>query len=151
MCIEPGDGTMRSDDDIKRDVESELWWDPKVDTTYLVVVVRGGVVNLTGAVRTRDEQRKAEAAAKRVPGVLRVESNLKILDERLDPDIERDVVMEIRKKLPAAAPHIAVKVHDGWVSLEGEVERNMQRVIAEDVIRWVKGVKGVTNNIHLKS
>jgi osmotically-inducible protein OsmY len=151
MWIESGGGTMRSDDDIKKDVESELWWDPKVDTTYLVVVVHDGVVNLTGAVRTHDEQSRVEAAAKRVPGVLRVVSNLKFMDERLDPDIERDVVMEIRKKLPAAADHIAVKVRDGWVSLDGEVERNVQRVIAEDVIRWVKGVKGVTNNIHLKS
>jgi len=42
---------MKSDTDIKRDVEAELRWDPDIDATDIAVAVKGGVVALTGFVR----------------------------------------------------------------------------------------------------
>src|SRR6202035_127265 len=38
----------------------------------------------------------------------------------------------------------------GRVTLEGEVEWNYQREYAERALRWIKGVKGVSNLIRLK-
>ena len=43
---------MRSDSDIKRDVESELRWTPDLDTSDIAVAVKDGVVTLTGFVRS---------------------------------------------------------------------------------------------------
>lgn len=61
---------MRSDSDIKRDVEDELRWDPDIDATDIGVAVNKGVVTLTGFVRSYSEKWEAEVAAKRVSGVL---------------------------------------------------------------------------------
>jgi osmotically-inducible protein OsmY len=66
----------RSDDDIKRDVEEELLWDPDIDPTDIGVAVKDGVVTLAGFVRSYRQRRAAEAAAKRVTGVLGVVNNL---------------------------------------------------------------------------
>ena len=41
-------------------------------------------------------------------------------------------------------------VKNGRVTLEGEVEWNYQREYAERALRWIKGVKGVSNLIRLK-
>ena len=41
-------------------------------------------------------------------------------------------------------------VRNGWITLEGEVEWDFQRLGAERAVRRVKGVKGVTNSIQLK-
>ena len=42
---------MRSDSEIKHDVEEELRWDPDIDPTDIAVAVKDGVVTLTGFVR----------------------------------------------------------------------------------------------------
>jgi hypothetical protein len=68
-----GEGEMRSDSDIKRDVEEELRWDPSVDATDIAVAVKNGVVTLTGFVRNYMDKFQAEAAARRVAGVVGLE------------------------------------------------------------------------------
>ena len=71
-------------------------------------------------------------------------------DERPDPEIAREVAAELKVWLPASSEHIKPVVKNGWVTLEGEVEWNYQRDYAERGIRWIKGVKGVSNLIRLK-
>lgn len=145
---------MRSDSDIKRDVEDELRWDPDIDATDIGVAVNKGVVTLTGFVRSYSEKWEAEVAAKRVSGVLGVANDIEVRlpgsDERPDPDIARDAVTQLRVYLPDAAEHLKVIVKNGWVTLEGEVEWNYQRERAESAVRWLRGVKGVSNWIKLK-
>jgi len=145
---------MRSDEDIKRDVEDELRWDPDIDPTNIGVAVRGGVVELVGFVRSYYQKWEAEVATKRVAGVVGVANDLEIrlpgIDERPDADIAREAVAEIRFQLPIAAESIKVVVKDGWVTLEGEVEWNYQREIAENAVRRLRGIKGVSNSVALK-
>ena len=145
---------MRSDIDIKRDVEAELRWNPDIDATDIAVSVKDGVVTLSGFVRSYAQKFEAEQTAKRVNGVRAVandiEVRLPIFNQRPDPEIARDAVKEIQKNLPYASEHIGVVVRDGWVTLEGSVEWNYQRERAAQVVRRVRGVKGVTNLIELQ-
>jgi osmotically-inducible protein OsmY len=145
---------MRPDGDIKRDVENELKWDPDVDATDIAVAVKSGVVALTGFVKSYGQKFAAERAAKRVAGVAGVANDIEVrlpeVDKRPDPEIARDAVTAIRNRLPYSADHIKVLVKDGWITLEGEVEWNHQRDAAESAVRWIKGVKGVSNLIRLK-
>jgi osmotically-inducible protein OsmY len=145
---------MRSDSDIKRDVEDELQWDPDIDPTDIAVAVKNGVVSLAGYVKSYMQKFEAEDAAKRVAGVVGVANDIDVrlpeIDQRPDPDIARDAVAAIKTRLPLASDNIKVLVKNGWVTLEGDVEWNYQRVSAENAVRWLKGVKGVTNSIQLK-
>ena len=59
---------MRSDSEIKKDVEDELRWDPDIDATDVAVSVKNGVVTLTGYVRSYLQKVNAERDAKRVAG-----------------------------------------------------------------------------------
>lgn len=145
---------MRRDSDIKRDVEEELHSAPSIDATDIAVAVKDGVVALTGFVHSYIEKFEAERAAKRVLGVVGVANDLQVRlrgrDERPDPEIARDAVAAIKTRLPLAGENIKVVVEDGWVTLEGEVEWHYQRELAESTVRWVKGVKGITNLIKLR-
>ncbi|HYZ25628.1 MAG TPA: BON domain-containing protein [Geminicoccaceae bacterium] len=47
---------MRSDEEIKRDVEEELRWDPDIDATDIAVSVKNGIVTLTGFVRSYSDK-----------------------------------------------------------------------------------------------
>jgi osmotically-inducible protein OsmY len=65
---------MRSDSEIERDVREELKWDPDLDADDIAVSVKNGVVTLAGFVPSYSDRLEAEAAAKRVAGVLAVRS-----------------------------------------------------------------------------
>jgi osmotically-inducible protein OsmY len=145
---------MRSDDEIKRDVEEELRWDPDLEHADIAVAVKDGVVTLSGFVRSWGQRRAAEEAARRVAGVLGIandiEVRLPIIHQRPDPEIARDAVDAIKLWLPFSYENIKVVVKDGWITLEGEVEWNYQREAAEKAVSRLKGVKGVSNFIQIK-
>jgi len=145
---------MRSDSEIERDVRDELKWDPDLNADDIAVSVKNGIVTLAGFVPSYADKFEAEAAAKRVAGVHAVANDLEVrlpaIDERPDPDIARDAVAALKAELPISHDRIKVIVKDGWMTLEGAVEWQYQKTTAENVVRRVKGVKGVTNVIAVK-
>ena len=145
---------MRSDEDVREDVESELRWDPGLDATDIVVAVREGAVTLTGFVKSFNEKWEAEDVAKRVSGVLGVANDLDVrlpsISQRPDPDIARDAVTALLYELPDLG-NIKVVVKEGLVRLEGDVESQQQRRNVARAVRRVRGIKGIVNTIKVRS
>ena len=145
---------MRPDTEIKRDVETELRWDPDLNASDIAVAVKDGVVTLTGFVRSYAQKWQAERDAKRVAGVAAVANDIEVrlpaVDQKPDPEIAREAVSALKLQLPYSADSIKVIVANGWITLEGWVEWNYQKDRAEEAVRRVKGVKGVMNLIMLK-
>jgi osmotically-inducible protein OsmY len=145
---------VRPDDDIKRDVEEEIRRDPAIDIhDDIAVAVKKGVVMLTGFAVSYADMRAAEAAAKRVAGVVGLVNDIEVRlpgwDERSDPDIARDAVAMLRNDLPDVWEKIRVIVAKGRVTLEGEVAWNHQREAAANAVQWLKGVKRVKNLLRI--
>lgn len=145
---------MRTDSDIKRDVEAELKWAPEVSEIDIAVKVTGGVVALTGYAASAHEKYRAEAAVKRVRGVAAVANDLAVrapLDGMpTDPEIARDAVAALQLELPTVCEDIRPIVKQGHVALEGRVEWHNQRERAEAAVRRLRGVLSVRNSISLK-
>jgi osmotically-inducible protein OsmY len=145
---------MKSDSEIERDVRDELKWDPDLDASDIAVSVKDGVVTLAGFTKSYTDRLEAELAAKRVAGVRAVANDIEVrlpaIDQRPDPDIARDAVSALKAELPISHDRIKVIVKDGWVTLEGAVEWQYQKTTAENAVRKVKGVKGVTNVVTVK-
>jgi osmotically-inducible protein OsmY len=144
---------MRTDSEIKRDVEDELKYDAGVDSTDVGVSVKNGVVSLTGFVHSYSQKLQAETDAKRISGVMAVANDLEVrlasADSRPDPEIARDLVAQLKFELPFSHESIKSVVKNGWVTLEGDLEWNYQRTRAESTALRVKGVLGVSNHIKL--
>ena len=60
---------MKTDNELRRDVERELQWDPSVDARDIGVAAKSGVVTLTGQVANYFGKWQAEQIVKRVAGV----------------------------------------------------------------------------------
>jgi osmotically-inducible protein OsmY len=56
----------------------------------------------------------------------------------------------MKAELPISHERIKIIVKDGWVTLEGTAEWQYQKTAAENVVRKIKGTKGVTNVITVK-
>jgi osmotically-inducible protein OsmY len=145
---------MRTDIDIKRDVEEELRMNPDLDAADIAVAVKDGVVTVTGYVRSFSQRWEAERTVKRVIGVKAVandiEVRLPVFNQRPDPEIARDAVAAIQAELPYSSDHIRVVARDGWLTLEGQVDWNYARKRAETAVRRVRGVKGISNFIEVR-
>jgi osmotically-inducible protein OsmY len=140
-----------TDAEVQQDVLEELRWDPEVDPTDVGVEVDDGIVTLTGTVDTYMRKFAAERAALRVAGVRAVVNNLtvKVPGRRTDTDIAKDVVEALEANALIPPGRIKARVSNGWVTLEGDVDWWFQREEAEDTVRHVRGVEGVTNWIKI--
>jgi len=142
----------RSDKSIRDDVTFELQWDPKITSSDIAVAVKDGVVTLSGFASSYLEKDAAEKAAKRVYGVRAVANDIevKLSSTRTDPEIARDAVHELEIHISIPADKIKVTVKNGWVTLEGNVEWQFQKTLAESAVKKLRGVIGVTNNIAVR-
>lgn len=143
-----------SDLKIRRDILDELEFDPSIDAATIGVSVENGVVTLSGHVKSYAEKTAAEAVARRVKGV-------RAIAEEIDvrwPEQKRHADDEIAARaldiiswdtaLPDGA--IDVKVQHGWVTLSGEVRWHFQRMAAENAVKKLGGVVGVTNALTIR-
>ena len=129
-------------------VMRQLAWDPQVDATMIGVTNKDGIVTLSGYVDTYAARLAAERSARRVYGVKAVANELvvKLAEVRIDPDIAKDALHALSNRVDVPRG-ITVTVRDGHITLGGRVEWNYQRVSAERSVKYLRGVKGVFNNI----
>jgi osmotically-inducible protein OsmY len=145
---------QRSDTDIHKDIVAEFHWEPSLRDDDIAVAVRDGVVTLAGFADSYADKWKAERIASKIQGVKAIANNIEIklpsASQRADPDIARAVVNALQWNISVPADRIKTKVEKGWVTLEGEADYNYQKEAAERAIRYLTGVKGITNLITVK-
>jgi osmotically-inducible protein OsmY len=143
-----------SDEKIQRDVLAELKWDARLQPNEIGVIVKDGVVTLTGTVDSYFKKWAAEDAAHRVRGVKAVANDIEVrlpsFAERTDSDIAAAVVRALEWDAFVPIDKLDVTVSKGWVTLQGEVEWPYQREEAERVARRLSGVRGVSNLVTVR-
>lgn len=146
---------MKTDTELRREVEEELFWESEVPDARVGVAVSEGVVTLTGHLDTYVQKDAAQQAAQRVAGVRAVAVELDVIPvgshQRSDTEIAAAIEHMLAWSTAVPQDQVKVTVEKGWVTLNGELDQNFQRLAAERMIRPLKGVVGITDKIHLKS
>lgn len=146
---------MGKDSQLQSAVMDELRWEASINAADIGVAAKEGVVTLTGFVRSYPEKQSAERAAKRVVGVKAVAEEIEIrlagIYERTDSDIAKSAVAALAWNVTVPRDSVKVMVEHGWVTLEGEVGWQYQKKAAEDSVRNLPGVKGVSNLVQIKA
>jgi len=145
---------MKSDMQLKRDIEEELAWDPAVNEVEIGVEVTDGVVTLSGHLRNYGQKYAAGRAAQRVSGVkgLAVEIDVRVPGESAhsDTDLARAALQILEWNSQVPKNKICVMVENGWLTLSGQVDYQFQRFAAEKGLRHLDGAVGMMNNITIK-
>ena len=145
---------MKTDAELKRDVIAELDWNPAIDAAHVSVAVKDGVVALLGHVDSYAAKCAIERAVRRVAGIraIAIEIDVRLAADHQRGDAEIAAAAESAFKWHALIPSegVHVKVESGFVSLDGEVDWDFQRVNAEQAVRSLTGVRGLSNNIRLR-
>jgi osmotically-inducible protein OsmY len=144
----------KSNTQLQMDVLQELKFEPSIDAARIGVTAKDGIVSLTGLVKSYADEYTAVHAAERVGGVKAVTDELKVdlpsMHVRNDEDIAAAVLHTLQWDILVPNDRIKVKVADAWVTLDGEVDFNYQKTAAENAVRNLTGVRGVTNLIAIK-
>ncbi len=142
------------DENTQRNVLEELKWDTHVQPNEIGVVVKNGIVTLTGWVDSYLKKIVAEEAAHRVLGVKAVANDIEVrlpgFAERTDADLAAAVLGALRWDAAIPAGKVEVTVSQGWVTLKGEVDHYFQKRDAEPAIERISGVRGVSNLLTVK-
>lgn len=147
---------MKTNEELQKDVQDAIKWEPLLHAAEIGVTVKDGVVTLTGTVDSFAKKTEAETATKNVAGVKAVVENIEIKFASTwavkdDNEIATEVLNAFRWNWEIPDDTLKVKVQKGWVTLEGNVHWNYQREAAATAVRKLLGVTGVLNNIMVKS
>ena len=137
---------------VRDNVMRQLAEDPRVNADGVGVTAVDGAVTLTGFIDSYEGKLAAERAAKRVRGVRAVANDIKVKLRlsRTDDEIAHDAARALR--LRASVPErVQATVHDGHITLTGQVSWLFQGEVAEDAVRYLPGVVSVTNRIDVVS
>ena len=145
---------MKTDTQLRDDIQAELAWAPDVKSTDIGVIVKDGVVTLTGHLAHYAEKYAIERAVQRVQGVkaLAVELTVKLPfdNQRTDADIALAAERALEWNVLVPDGKIRPMAEKGWLTLTGEVEWEYQRSAAEIAVRNLMGVTGVSNLVKVK-
>lgn len=142
-----------SDRQLRQDVIEELDFEPSIDASEISVTVRDGVVTLGGHVSSYAQKIAAERAAWRVKGVTAIAQDIEVRYPEArklhDDDIAHRVTSILKWDAAVPAEDIRATVQAGWVTLSGTVRWQYQRMAAENDVRKLSGVTGISNRITL--
>ncbi|NIJ52584.1 BON domain-containing protein [Dyadobacter arcticus] len=147
---------MKTNEELQKDVQDAIKWEPLLKAAEIGVTAKDGVITLSGTVDSYAKKSEAEDAAKQVIGVKAVVEQIELktfsnLYNRDDNDLANEVLNAYKWNWEIPEDKVKVKVENGWITLEGEVQWNYQKEAAARLIKKLVGIRGVSNRITIKS
>jgi osmotically-inducible protein OsmY len=126
--------------------------DPRIpDSLEIAVAANDGIVTLRGSVESFSQRRAAGQDAKLIDGTYDVDNQLKVnligANRRDDDEIRGAALQNLVWDVEVPSDFVDVKVHDGWLTLKGDVSYQFESDAAYDDVASLYGVLGVTNEI----
>ncbi len=145
--------TALSDDGITKTIEDELLFARGVVPNDIHVVTLKGVVTLTGRSPTLLEKDRAVNIAKTIKGVRSIVNQIAVdpLWARSDNQLQSDAKMALTHDLATDSWETDVDVNHHVATLTGEVDSWREKALAETVVKGVKGIRSIKNNIEIKA
>jgi osmotically-inducible protein OsmY len=142
---------MKTDTQLQKDVMDELKWEATIHAVEIGVAVKDGVVTLSGTVDSYAKMWAAENAVKRVFGVRALVEGIKVSPTGSSKIRDNEIAQAATQVLgwnswiQSGNVKVQVQVQNGQVTLSGHVVWNYQKERAEEAVRHLVGVSGVTN------
>lgn len=135
----------KSDIDLANSVMLALGNEQKIMVWHLQVIVKSGMVFVTGNAKDKDSIKLASEIIQKVPGVKSVENGVRLQSEGVNPDDELKIkiIEELKKSKDVRARDINPVTINGNVFLKGYAATTKEIIAAEAMVSMIKGVKKV--------
>lgn len=142
---------MKTDEEIKKKVTDEIYWDARVDASDIKVEVEDGKVKLSGDIPTYSGKLAAENDVWSISGVNSIENNIKVNLPKVptDKDIKANIDNVFTWNPSIDETDIEVSVTGGFVEIEGSVDAYWKKHRVEELASDVEGILGVSNKLSI--
>ncbi|MFW6161767.1 MAG: BON domain-containing protein [Planctomycetota bacterium] len=143
---------VRNDEQIKKDIVDELYWNTRVDASDVNVEVDAGKAALTGTVPTYLAREEAFLSARRIAGVVGVDNQVRVeypttFSVPTDAEVQQNAMNAVQWSPELDDTDIQVSVATGKVSLEGTVDALWKKYHAEALVSNLAGVLSIENKL----
>ena len=145
---------MKTMESLIKDIQDAIKSSPLLDKEEIDVTENDGIITLTGVVDIYAKKIEIQNIVKNVFGVKAIVEKIEIKFDSSINKSDDDIAIEVLKDLNwREIPNDKVKVNvkNGWVTLEGELQWNYQMEVVKNAVNYIVGLKGITNNIIIKS
>lgn len=141
-----------SDEQIKKDIVDQLYWDERVDASDIEVYVNNGEVTLRGSAPNYKSIQSAWDDAWTARGVLTVNNEIKVsfpgtFTVPSDEELKTSIQSMLRWNPSIDAGKVDVSVNNGIATLEGTVDSYWKKIKATELAFDVIGVVNVENHL----
>lgn len=145
---------MKPDKQLQQDVMDELRYEPSLDEKEIGINVAAGLVTLTGRVKTYAEKLAAMRAVERVDGVRGIANEMTVVPskafEHTDVEIAEAAMRALAWSPTVPRDRVKVRVENGWLTLEGKLDWQYQKDMAENAVHLLAGVRGLSNLVSIQ-
>jgi osmotically-inducible protein OsmY len=145
---------MKPDKQLQQDVMDELRYEPSLDEKEIGINVAAGLVTLTGRVKTYAEKLAAVRAVERVDGVRGIANEMTVVPpkafEHTDVEIAEAAMRALAWCPTVPRDRVKVRVENGWLTLEGKLDWQYQKDMAENAVHLLAGVRGLSNLVSIQ-
>jgi osmotically-inducible protein OsmY len=149
--VEWYDSDKRSDQDIAAAAVNAMKWDFEVPGDKLKVVVKAGMVTLSGTVDWQYQKDAAERCVKYLTGVISVLNSIAIKPASKWSDVKTKIENALWRNVHLDARRINVSTLDGTVTLSGSVSSWYEREQAVASAWSAPGVSWVKDDLTIES
>ncbi len=146
---------MKSNEELQKDVQEAIKWEPLLHAAEIGVAVNNGIVTLTGTVDNFIKKQEAETATKKVSGVNAIVEKIEIKFKgsliKSDEELAKDALNALQWDWQVPHETIKVKIEKGIITLSGEVRWNYQKEAAKKAVSSLPHIKSVMNDIAVQS
>jgi osmotically-inducible protein OsmY len=141
-----------SDEEIKKRIVDDLYWDSSIDASKVQVIVDKGKVTLSGTVSSYSARNRATDAAYRIGDVTWVENRLAVkyppaVPVPTDDELQKMVLNYIAADPDMDRTDVRVSVKKGVVTLDGSVDEYWKRGEAERIVCRARGVCDIIDKL----
>ncbi|TFF84942.1 BON domain-containing protein [Candidatus Heimdallarchaeota archaeon] len=143
---------MTTDEEIKKKLTDQLYWDTRVDASDIDIDVNGSSVTLSGKVPNYSAKQSAVLDAWNISGVSNVNNNIKVKFPPKftipdDKNIKEYTNSLIKWNTSIDESDVDIEVNKGEITLSGTVTSYYEKTRAEEISSDVLGVREVHNEL----
>lgn len=142
---------MKTDLEIQKNVIDELRKEIYIKSSDIGVSVKNGIVTLTGFVDSYSKKRLIESIVFRIEGMRVIADEIVVrfdTDQKItDTEIAQAILNALKRQNGISMEKIKVKIDEGWVTITGEVDWEIEKLNVSKTVESILGIKGVNNLI----
>jgi osmotically-inducible protein OsmY len=150
LHVEVSPPNNRSDAEIARAVRTGLEWNVLVPDDRITSTVSDGFVTLRGSVESLAERHEAESAVRRLAGIRGVHNEIDVVPTLDSGDLQLKIEEALERRAIREADRIAVRVHNGRVTLSGEVQSWAEKRAIIGLVSHAPGVRYLEDHLAIK-